>query len=131
MIHCSSVVVACRLRTMEGSATLRMVLSRLIRRSVTHRTDRVAQRHGPPVRLATNKAGALDRIAKLMCTTSAGARVRSVGSASCRCRRGQTRDDDFESSHRSERSPDLILPGGWLTEAAASGWHAVIDRGLD
>jgi hypothetical protein len=32
------------LRTIEGSATLRTVLSRLMRRSVTQRTDSVAQR---------------------------------------------------------------------------------------
>jgi hypothetical protein len=32
------------LRTIEGSATLSTVLSRLMRRSVTQRTDSVAQR---------------------------------------------------------------------------------------
>jgi hypothetical protein len=61
-IHCNSVVVAWRLRTIDGSATLRMVLSRLISRSVTHKTDSVAQRQRPPDRPATDNAEGIDLV---------------------------------------------------------------------
>ena len=43
-IHCSWVEVACRLRTIDGRATLRIVLSRLMSNKVTQRTANVARR---------------------------------------------------------------------------------------
>ena len=43
-IHCSWVEVACRLLTIDGRATLRIVLSRLMSNKVTQRTANVAPR---------------------------------------------------------------------------------------